>query len=96
MDLARAARRKIPLSDALDGRGGATSLDSAREDVGLSRADLWMRYFALGGNAMPTEFEAYLEGVLEPGPVEYDIVVHAINERSMEMGLDRRWPYSGS
>ncbi len=68
--------------------------DSARRDVGLSSDELWMRYFALGGAAMPVEFEAYLTGALAPGPGEHDILVHALNERSMELGLERRWSYS--
>ena len=68
-------------------------LDGARRAVGLTEDELWMRYFALGGAAMPTEFEAYLKGALEPEPGEHDILVHAINERSMELGSDRRWPY---
>jgi hypothetical protein len=70
-------------------------LDDARREVGLSQEELWMRYFALGGAAMPVEFEAYLQDVLSPEPSERDIVVHALNERSMELGSDRRWHYSG-
>ena len=69
-------------------------LDGARRDVGLSPDELWMRYFALGGAAMPTEFEAYLAGALAPEPTERNILVHALNERSMELGSDRRWRYS--
>ena len=69
-------------------------LDGARRDVGLTPDELWMRYFALGGAAMPTEFEAYLVGALDPEPMERDILVHAINERSMELGSQRRWRYS--
>jgi hypothetical protein len=71
------------------------NLDVARCDVGLSQDELWMRYFALGGAAMPTEFEAYLAGALDPEPAQHDILVHALNERSMELGSDRRWRYSG-
>ena len=70
------------------------NLESARQEVGLTQDELWMRYFALGGAAMPTEFEAYLTGALEPERGEHDILVHAINERSMELGSDRRWPYA--
>ena len=69
-------------------------LNDARQAVGLSQDELWMRYFALGGAAMPTEFEAYLNGALEPERSEHDILVHALNERSMELGSERRWPYS--
>jgi hypothetical protein len=70
-------------------------LEDARRDVGLSQDELWMRYFALGGAAMPTEFEAYIAGALVPEPAQRDILVHALNERSMELGSERRWPYSG-
>jgi hypothetical protein len=72
-----------------------SDLDGARRDVGLTQEELWMRYFALGGDAMPTEFEAYLAGALDPEPAEHDKLVHAINERSMELGSDKRWKYSG-
>jgi hypothetical protein len=70
-------------------------LEGARRDVRLTQDELWMRYFALGGVAMPTEFEAYLAGALHPEPLEHDILVHALNERSMELGSAQRWPYSG-
>jgi hypothetical protein len=69
-------------------------LENARRDVGLTHDELWMRYFALGGAAMPTEFEAYLAGALKPEPGERDILVHALNERSMELGSERRWRYT--
>jgi len=68
--------------------------DGARRDVGLTQEELWMRYFALGGAAMPTEFEAYVAGALEPERGERNILVHALNERSMELGSERRWRYS--
>ncbi len=68
--------------------------EEARSDVGLSVSQLWMRYFALGGAAMPTEFEAYVVGALDPDRNEHDILVLALNERSMELGRERRWPYS--
>ena len=69
-------------------------LENARREVNLSQEELWMRYFALGGAAMPTEFEAYLAGALSPESGERDILVHALNERSMELGRDKRWTYS--
>jgi hypothetical protein len=60
------------------------NFDGARRDVGLSQGQLWMRYFALGGAAMPTEFEAFVVGALDPSPGEHDI-----------LGSDRRWHYAG-
>ena len=73
---------------------GESGLGSARREVGLTPSELWGRYFALGGMAMPDELEAYVEGIVELAPHEYDVVVHALNETSMELGSDRRWPYS--
>lgn len=70
------------------------NFDEARREVGLSQDELWMRYFALGGTAMPTEFEAYVVGALAPGHGEHDVLVQALNERSMELGSARRWRYA--
>jgi hypothetical protein len=67
--------------------------EEARRDVGLSQDELWMRYFALGGSAMPAEFEAYVVGALAPEQGDHDMLVHALNERSMELGASRRWQY---
>ena len=69
-------------------------LEAARREIGLTTEDLWLRYFALGGAALPIEFEGFLAGALKPDRYDRDIVVHALNERSMELGLSRRWPYS--
>ena len=73
---------------------GPQDFDEARRDVGLSQNELWMRYFALGGSAMPTEFEAYVVGAMTPAHGDHDMLVHALNERSMELGSGRRWRYS--
>ena len=44
--------------------------------------------------AMPYELEAYMEGILPLASHEHDVLVHALNERSMELGSPRRWPYA--
>ena len=71
-----------------------SQLKRARREVGLSQDELWQRYFALGGTAAPGEFEAYVDGDVIPVPHEYDVLVHALNERSMELGSSHRWAYS--
>jgi len=43
-------------------RQPTAALDAARREVGLAQADLWLRYFELGGMAMPREVEFYLLG----------------------------------
>ena len=50
-------------------------------------------HFALGGTAMPAEVRAYVRGTREPDRAEYDVVVHAINERYMELHRPERLPY---
>ena len=71
-----------------------TPLERACRDADLSETDLWLRYFALGGAAMPNEVRGYVRGHLEPDPAQYDVVVHAINERYMELDRPDRLPYA--
>jgi hypothetical protein len=73
----------------------AQGIDLAREQVGLSRTELFVRYFALGGSNDPGAIEAFLEGRTETlERVDYDMLVHAVNERFSELGLNHRVPYS--
>jgi hypothetical protein len=74
----------------------AQGLDQAREQVGLNRAELFVRYFALGGSRDRRTIEAFLDGRTETlERVDYDMLVHAVNERFFELGLDHPVPYSG-
>ena len=57
----------------------------------MSLDDLWLAYFALGGAAGPEELERYLAAGL--GPMEYDVVAQAINERFVDRGGDHPVPY---
>jgi hypothetical protein len=70
------------------------SLERARRTAGLTTADLWLRYFALGGMSSPTELEGYLHGALEPPAHERNLIAHAINEHHVELGRDHPVPYS--
>ena len=67
-------------------------LEAARVHAGLSFDDLWLDYFALGGAEPPGQLHAYLVGGV--GPMDYDIVAQAINERFVERGGDHPVPYS--
>ena len=71
-----------------------TLLEHARIELGLSVADLWLRYLALGGMSSPLEVEAYLQGALNPTSHEYDVLAHALNERYVELGGNHPVPYS--
>lgn len=58
----------------------------------LSVDELWLRYFALGGDAGKVEVEAYLSGLMPLPSLQHNILAHAINERLDELG-PRRAPY---
>jgi hypothetical protein len=69
-------------------------LDRARQDAKLSIGALWLRYFELGGMGTALELEAYLCGALMPSPLEYDVLVHTLNERFFEISGIYPIPYS--
>ena len=66
-------------------------LEAGRVQAGMSFDDLWLDYFALGGAAPPGQLRDYLAG--GAGPVDYDVVAQAINERFIDRGDDHPVPY---
>jgi hypothetical protein len=73
----------------------AQGLDLSREELCLSRAELFIRYFALGGAVERRRIDAFLDGRTEGlARVEYDMLVHALNEGFSDLGLDHPVPYS--
>ncbi|MFP5318989.1 MAG: hypothetical protein ACLGI2_11940 [Acidimicrobiia bacterium] len=66
-------------------------LEAARVQASMSVSDLWLAYFALGGEMRPDGLRSYLaDGT---GRVEYDIVAQALNERFSDLGADHPVPY---
>ena len=49
-------------------------------------ADLFLRYFELGGMSSASELEAFCYGFLEPSAHDHDLLAHALNERFSELG----------
>jgi predicted DNA-binding ribbon-helix-helix protein len=70
-------------------------LEKARRDVGLTVADLWYRYFTLGGMSTALEVEGVLYGALRATAHERDLLAVALNERFAELGGDHPVPYAG-
>jgi anti-sigma B factor antagonist len=67
--------------------GGRDAFELARRDAGLSVADLFVAYFALGGAADRDELVAYLNGDDDAlDRHQRDIAVHAVNERLGDVG----------
>jgi hypothetical protein len=69
-------------------------LEVARRELGLSFADLWFRYFALGGMSEALEVEAILFGALITNNHNRDVIAVALNERYSELGGDHPVAYS--
>ena len=68
-------------------------LEQARSAAGLSHDELWMRYFELGGMSTALQVNAFLYGALVPTVHDHDLLAHAINERSVELGANHPVPY---
>jgi hypothetical protein len=67
---------------------------AAYEASELTVAELWRRYFALGGDASELEVDAYLNGAIALPAVQHDMLALAINERLDEIAPPAA-PYSG-
>ncbi len=71
-----------------------SALQTARDRTGLTLEDLWMRYFALGGDADLLDVDAHLSGLTSLPALQSDILAHAVNERLDELIAQHRVPYS--
>lgn len=72
----------------------SNALDLARQDAGLSQEQLWLRYFGLGGMTQPLELSAVVCGALLTSADDRDRIVHALNERFIELGRNPPLSYS--
>jgi len=61
-------------------------------EAGLSVDELWLRYIGLGGSALPHDVERFMQGE-RPPPDQHDMLVHALNERFLELGGNHPVPY---
>lgn len=55
-------------------------LRDALKAADLTRGELWLNYFSIGGNVGEYEVEAYLQGLLSLPPVQRDLLAMAANE----------------
>ncbi len=68
--------------------GDGLSLQDGMARSGLRFDELWLRQFALGGDAGRLEVEAYVLGLLTVDPYHHDVLAQALNECFLERGLD--------
>jgi hypothetical protein len=69
------------------------ALAAAYASTELRVEELWLAYFALGGNAGRYEVEAYLAGLMPMSAQEHNVLAHAVNERLAELTAPSRAPY---
>ncbi len=62
--------------------------------TGLTLEQLWLRYFAMGGDVSEVELDGFLQGLVPLPRIQRDMVAHAVNERLDEVDGVRRAPYS--
>ena len=67
-------------------------LAAARTHAGLSFDDLWIGYFALGGEVDPETVRSYLGGT-NLSRMDYDVLAAVINEHFVDHGDDHPVPY---
>ena len=65
---------------------------SLRWVTGLTLEELWLPYFALGGDVGKVEVEANLTALMPMSASQHDMLAHAINERFDEIAPPRA-PY---
>ena len=70
------------------------SLSRAFRHAQLPISQLWLRYFALGGEGSPVDVDAYLHGLIELPAMQRDMLAHAVNERLDELASAHRAAYS--
>jgi hypothetical protein len=70
------------------------TLARAFQRAQLTVDELWMRYFALGGEAGLFEVDAYLNGLGDLPGGQRDVLAHAVNERLDELTWVDRASYS--
>ena len=63
-------------------------LDQARATLGMSAHDLWLHYFAVGGNGSLGDVERWLaDGDGTPGR-EHNLMAQALNDEFIGKGLN--------
>ena len=55
--------------------------------TGLSLDELWLRYFALGGDAGKVEIEAYLDGMVPLSVLQHDLLARALRGGTARPGV---------
>ena len=66
----------------------AARLDEVRRRLGLSVHDLWIGYFASGGNALVDDVRHWLDGTVALHRSDSDLLAQALHDHALGEGLD--------
>jgi hypothetical protein len=69
------------------GRAAAAILEAAVRAADVPMMELWIDYFALGGNGAPGDLAAMVEGRAPIDSYTHDLIAVALNERLIDRGL---------
>lgn len=69
------------------GLGAGALLDRLRRSLGMTLSDLWVGYFAVGGNAPILAVEQWLAGDLAMTPREAGLLAQAVDDAACEGDL---------
>ena len=64
-------------------------IDDARRDLDMTSHQLWVGYFAVGGDATALEVEGWLEGRLLVPLRDYVLLAQAVHDRACDEGAAR-------
>jgi hypothetical protein len=68
-------------------------LDARCRELDLTHHDLWLAYFALGGNATFDQIGSYLHGRATLPAREHNMLALALNEMFLDRGANHPVPY---
>ncbi len=72
-----------------NGRAAAAIREAAVRVCGISLEELWLDYFALGGDATPSQVREFLAGSAPLEQADHDRLVVVLNERLAASGQGR-------
>jgi len=74
--------------------GQVKGIIDSRRRLGLSAMGLWIGYFAVGGNGSLADLTNWLSGASALSVHDYDLLVQAVNDKFVALGMDHPVPYS--
>ena len=66
----------------------AVHLGTALSQLGMSVRDLWIWYFAIGGNGTLADVTSWVDGTANPSDDDHDLMAQALNEEYSVRDLD--------